>query len=206
MATDAILNSVRHQRVGVLGAVFVDDSAAANPDATRCAIESMAAGEPGEANVILIAGGVVAGFDYHALGPVLARRVKRAWLVGEAAETLRAAWSLFTACSPVATVLEAVSVAVKGAVPGDVVLFSPACSFRGGSPDDKNWGDVFREAVKHWGRTTGRRVPATGPSRGAGSVAGLSMPSQGEPSVENLSRRFLRESAAANALSIHPQA
>jgi UDP-N-acetylmuramoylalanine--D-glutamate ligase len=79
---------------------------------------------------------------------VLSKRVKGAFLFGETREKIRAAWSLFTPCSVVPTLLEAVSEAAKRAVAGDVVLLSPACSSFDQFQNYQHRGDVFRQAVK----------------------------------------------------------
>lgn len=68
------------------GIKFVNDSKATNLDAVAKALQTMPAAQPGETNVLLIAGGRDKGLDYHDLGPLLAQRVKHAILVGEARE------------------------------------------------------------------------------------------------------------------------
>ena len=75
------------------GVKFVNDSKATNLDAVSKALQTMPASQPGEPNVLLIAGGRDKGLDYHDLGPLLAQRVKHAFLLGETREKLRASWS-----------------------------------------------------------------------------------------------------------------
>ena len=72
----------------------------------------------GKPNVWLIAGGRGKGLDYHGAGPLLTERVKGVFLIGEEAENLRAAWGLFTPCTPVGSLLEAVAGAARHAVEG----------------------------------------------------------------------------------------
>src|SRR4026209_1269496 len=98
-----------------------------NVDAVQQSIEALPAGSGGEPNIWLIAGGQDKGLDYHDLGPLLAQRVKGAFLIGESREKLRASWSLFTPCTVVDSLLEAVQSAAENAVAGDAVLLSPAC-------------------------------------------------------------------------------
>lgn len=105
-------------------------------------------GDPREKNIWLLAGGKDKGFEYHNLGPLLSRRVKGAFLFGETAEKIRAAWSLFTPCSVVPTLLEAMAAAAKRARSGDVVLLSPACSSFDQFRNYQHRGEVFRQAVK----------------------------------------------------------
>src|SRR5688500_16951560 len=90
------------------GVQYIDNSKAMNVDAVQQSIEALPVGVGGEANIWLIAGGKDKGLDYHDLGPLLAHRVKGAFLLGETRERLRASWSLFTPCTPVASLLEAV--------------------------------------------------------------------------------------------------
>jgi len=131
------------------GVRFINNSKAMNVDAVAQSIEALPGGRSGEPNIWLIAGGVDKGLDYHDLGPLLARRVKGAFLLGEAREKLRSAWSLFTPCTLVNSLLEAVSRAAENAVAGDVVLLSPACSSLDMFQSYQQRGEAFREAVNH---------------------------------------------------------
>jgi UDP-N-acetylmuramoylalanine--D-glutamate ligase len=131
------------------GVRFINDSKATNVDAVAKALLAMPEKEnPQEPNVWLLAGGKDKGFEYHDLGPLLSRRVKGAFVFGETAEKIRAAWSLFTPCSAVPTLLEAIAAAVKRAERGDVVLLSPACSSFDQFRNYQHRGEVFRQAVK----------------------------------------------------------
>jgi UDP-N-acetylmuramoylalanine--D-glutamate ligase len=131
----------------VNGVQYINDSKATNVDALEKALMAQRGGQSGEPNVWLIAGGKDKGFGYHEVGPLLARRVKRAFLIGETREKIRAAWSLFTPCTLVDSLLEAVCCAARGAVPGDVVLLSPACSSFDQFQNYQHRGEVFRRAV-----------------------------------------------------------
>ncbi|MEW6306224.1 MAG: UDP-N-acetylmuramoyl-L-alanine--D-glutamate ligase [Verrucomicrobiota bacterium] len=135
------------------GVKYVNDSKATNLDALHKALLSMPIAKPGEPNVWLIAGGKDKGFEYHDIGPLLAQRVKHAFLLGETREKLRAAWSLFTPCTLVDSLLEAVTEAASKAVSGDIVLLSPACSSFDMFQNYQHRGDVFRQAVEHLRRT-----------------------------------------------------
>ena len=73
-------------------------------------------------------------------------------LEGEAAEKIRAAWSLFTPCTLSSSLLEAVSEAPRHATSGDVVLLSPACSSWDQFRNHQHRGEVFCQAVKSIGR------------------------------------------------------
>jgi UDP-N-acetylmuramoylalanine--D-glutamate ligase len=130
------------------GVKYVNDSKATNLDAVQKALLAMPPGRAGEPNVILIAGGQDKRLDFHDIGPLLSQRVKRAFLLGETREKIRAAWSLFTPCTPVASLLEAVQMSAAHAVPGDVVLLSPACSSFDMFQNYHHRGEVFRQAVQ----------------------------------------------------------
>ncbi|HSH93450.1 MAG TPA: UDP-N-acetylmuramoyl-L-alanine--D-glutamate ligase, partial [Roseimicrobium sp.] len=138
----------------VNGVKFINDSKSTNLDSLHKGLLAMPSGKPGEPNVLLIAGGKDKGFEYHDIGPLLAQRVKHAFLIGETREKLRAAWSLFTPCTPMDSLLEAVSEAAKNAVSGDIVLLSPACSSFDMFQNYQHRGEVFRQAVNAWEHQT----------------------------------------------------
>lgn len=131
------------------GVKYVNDSKATNVDAVAKAIQSLPAGpNQNEPNIWLLAGGKDKGFPFHDIGPLLSQRVKGAFVFGETREKIRAAWSLFTTCTPVGSLLEAVSEAAKKAVSGDVVLLSPACSSFDQFQNYQHRGEVFRQTVQ----------------------------------------------------------
>ena len=129
------------------GVKFINDSKATNLDALHRALLSIPTGTGGQPNVWLIAGGKDKGFEYHDIGPLLSERVKGSFLIGETREKIRAAWSLFTPCSLMDSLLEAVAEAAREAVPGDYVLLSPACSSFDQFRNYQHRGEVFRQAV-----------------------------------------------------------
>jgi UDP-N-acetylmuramoylalanine--D-glutamate ligase len=132
------------------GVTFINDSKAMNMDAVQKALQAAPAGRGGEPNIFLIAGGKDKGLEFHDLGPLLAQRVKGAFLLGEMREKLRAAWSLFTPCAIVESIAEAVKSAAEAARHGDVVLLSPGCSSFDMFQSYQQRGDQFREAVENW--------------------------------------------------------
>ena len=142
------------------GVQFINDSKAANLDALQKALLAVRPGPGGQSNVWLIAGGRDAGLEFHDAGPVLSKRVKRAFLIGDAGEKIRAAWSLFTPCQVTASLLEAVAEAAKSAVSGDVILFSPACPGFDESRENQHRGEAFCQAVK----SISRGAPAGHPN------------------------------------------
>ena len=157
----------RCEPVGEINGVrFVNDSKATNLDAVQKALLSVPVSKAGEANVLLIAGGRDKGFEFHDIGPLLSQRVKHAFLFGEAREKIRAAWSLFTPCTVVGSLLEAVQKSAADAVPGDVVLLSPACSSFDMFQNYQHRGEVFRQAVEQLNQSARRGVPGGIPSAG----------------------------------------
>ena len=130
------------------GVQYVNDSKATNPHALEMALNAVRPGREGQANVWLIAGGRDKGADYHSVGARVGERVKGAFLFGEGREQLQAAWSLFTPCTAVGSLLEAVAEAARCATEGDVVLLSPACSCFDQFRDYQHRGDTFCSAVK----------------------------------------------------------
>jgi UDP-N-acetylmuramoylalanine--D-glutamate ligase len=141
------------------GVQFINDSKATNVDALRQALRATRVGRRAEPNVWLIAGGKDKGLDFHNVGPLLAARVKRALLVGEASERMRAAWNVFTPCTLAGSLIKAVTEAAKNATSGDVVLLSPACSGWDQFRNHQHRGEVFCQAVKSIGRGVCGRTP-----------------------------------------------
>ncbi len=143
------------------GVRFIDDASSTNPESLEGAL---LAAPPGRGqNVCLIAGGADPGFDFHALGPVVAARVKHAFLLGTNREKIRAAWSLFTPCTLVDSLLEAVQKAAEKSFSGDVILFSPASRCSEMFRNVHHRGDVYRQAIAQWSRSisSGSRDGAT---------------------------------------------
>jgi UDP-N-acetylmuramoylalanine--D-glutamate ligase len=152
------------------GITFINDSKAMNVEATRRALLSLQGGKWSGANVWLIAGGRDKGLAYHDLGPLIAQRVKHAFLIGEAQKKLQAAWGLFTPCTAVQTLLEAVLKAAAEARAGDVVLLSPACSSLDMFHNYQHRGEMFRQAVELGRGTAFSPVSLTGTDDAAGKT------------------------------------
>ncbi len=125
------------------GVQFINDSKATNVDALHKTLLATRPGPRGEPNLWLIAGGKDKDLEFYEVGPLLSERVKRAFLVGEAGERIRAAWSLFTSCTVAGSLLEAVAEAAKNATSGDVVLLAPACSSWDQFQNHQHRGEVF---------------------------------------------------------------
>jgi UDP-N-acetylmuramoylalanine--D-glutamate ligase len=123
------------------GVLFVNDSKATNVGAALRALAAY------EAPLLLIAGGRPKGESFEPLAAAARGKVKRAFLVGEAAPELSGA--LRNVPHEVNGDLEtAVRAAAAAAVPGDVVLLSPACASYDQFADFEQRGDVFRRLVE----------------------------------------------------------
>lgn len=136
------------------GVKLINDSKSTNLSALQRALLSLPEGHGGQPNIWLIAGGRDKGLDFHDVGPLLSQRVKGAFLIGEAREKIRAAWSLFTPCTLVDSLLNAVPLAAESAVTGDIILLSPACSSFDQFRNYQHRGEVFRDAVQGLARPT----------------------------------------------------
>ncbi len=124
------------------GVRWVNDSKGTNVGATAMSLKSV----PGD--VLLIAGGVDKGSDLAPLRTVVEKKVRRMFLIGEAAERFG---RFFDGCAPIiyATRLdEAVRIAHEEAKAGDTVLLSPACSSFDQFRDYAHRGDIFRRMAQ----------------------------------------------------------
>src|SRR5574341_173459 len=120
-----------HERHGVR---FVNDSKGTNVDATIKALESL------EQPTLLIAGGRDKGGDFARLAEPIRRRVKRLILIGEAASRIEEAMGDFDRVRRADT--------LRDAVPGDVVLLSPACASFDMFADYQDRGRQFKALVR----------------------------------------------------------
>lgn len=97
--------------------------------------------------VILLAGGVDKGGDYRVLADTMRQKVRRLVLFGAAREIMAKALGHLTETVIVDNLGSAVSDAFEHARPGDVVLFSPACSSFDMFRDYAERGRVFKRLV-----------------------------------------------------------
>ena len=130
------------------GVTYVNDSKATNVDATLKALTAYSGG------VHLILGGYDKGADYADLAAATEGRVKQALLIGATTPQLRRAFAARAAQGCDATPFvdcgdleAAVYLAAKDAVPGDVVLLSPACASWDQYRDYEQRGEQFLKLV-----------------------------------------------------------
>jgi len=135
----------REEIVGTFeGILFVNDSKGTNTDAATKAL--LAFEEP----LVLIAGGKNKGLDFHEFMKVVRVKVKSLVLLGLAADEMEQA----ARDEGVPTIIRAVSFedgvekAIAEAVPGDVVLLSPACTSWDMFKSYEERGELFKELVR----------------------------------------------------------
>jgi UDP-N-acetylmuramoylalanine--D-glutamate ligase len=128
----------------VAGVTYVNDSIATNVLAARAALAAYA-DEP----VHLILGGRAKGERFEPLAAAIGPTVRRAYLVGEAADELaRVLAEAGVAIERSGDLAIAFSAAAAVAVPGDVVLLSPACASFDQFANFEERGEEFRRLVR----------------------------------------------------------
>jgi len=123
------------------GVRYMNDSKGTNVGAVIKSIESF--NEP----LLLIAGGRDKGSDFSPLRPLIKERVKRLILIGEARDKIAEAAGSMTETSFASSLQEAVSIAHREAVKGDIVLLSPACASFDMFNNFEDRGNKFKEIV-----------------------------------------------------------
>jgi UDP-N-acetylmuramoylalanine--D-glutamate ligase len=124
------------------GVRYVNDSKATNVDSVMYALSSY------EAPIVLIAGGRAKGAEFERLAHLVSERVKAAILIGEAAPTIERAFAGRTEVERAGSLGEAVRAAAALALPGDVVLLSPACASFDMFDDFEDRGRAFKAEVE----------------------------------------------------------
>jgi len=132
----------RCQRVAeIRGVTYIDDSKATNPGAASRALAGF------DAPLIWIVGGRHKGGDLASLAAIASGRVRRALLIGEAAETFERALTGLVACERAEHLAEAVARAAAVAHPGDIVILAPACASFDQFESFEDRGKNFQAAV-----------------------------------------------------------
>ncbi len=133
----------RMEPVGTFNGVeYLNDSKATNVDSVFYALEAMT--KP----TVWIAGGQDKGNDYSELLPLVPGRVKALICLTTAPEKLREAFGPHVpVVREAGSAEEAVRIAADLAVPGDVVLLSPACASFDLFKNYMDRGDRFKAAV-----------------------------------------------------------
>lgn len=123
------------------GIDFYNDSKATNVDAVKRAVECF------DRPLILIMGGLDKGGDFNTLAPLLAKRVKKLFIMGQAAGLIRSALESTVAITTVASMAQAALLAYRAGAPGDVVLLSPGCASFDMYDSYARRGDDFKKSV-----------------------------------------------------------
>ena len=136
----------RLQKVGVYkGVTYIDDSKATNLAAMKAAIE--VSGK----NIHLIAGGLPKESDYTFVKEILAERVRRIYVIGQASRAMYRAWNEICPCVECGSLENAFSTAQNAAGAGDTILLSPGCAsfdqFDGFEERGERFSALFSKAI-----------------------------------------------------------
>ncbi|MHB1652121.1 MAG: UDP-N-acetylmuramoyl-L-alanine--D-glutamate ligase [Desulfitobacteriaceae bacterium] len=135
----------RQEMVGKFNDIlFVNDSKGTNTDAATKAL--LAFDEP----LVLIAGGKNKGLDFHDFMKVVRTKVKSLILLGQAAGEMEevARDEGIEHVLRAQSFAEGVELAIAEAVPGDVVLLSPACTSWDMFKSYEERGELFKDLVR----------------------------------------------------------
>jgi UDP-N-acetylmuramoylalanine--D-glutamate ligase len=123
------------------GVTFINDSKATNVDAALTAINSF------DRPLVLILGGRDKGGDFLALHEAVRARARCVLLIGEARKKIAADLAGSVPLIHVDSLREAVSVGLRQAEPGDLVLLAPACTSFDMFESFEHRGRVFKSEV-----------------------------------------------------------
>jgi len=136
------------------GVIWVNDSIATAPERTVAALRAF--GEPGNAGIVLLAGGRDKKLPWDECAAVIHERARHVILFGEAAGLIHDALLKYTGDAGIAPVTvtrcndlaQAVAAAERIARPGDVVLLAPGGTSFDAYPDFAARGAHFRALVE----------------------------------------------------------
>ncbi|GAB3680026.1 UDP-N-acetylmuramoyl-L-alanine--D-glutamate ligase [Salinisphaera aquimarina] len=124
------------------GVRWVNDSKGTNLGALMASLEGM------DTPVLLLAGGQAKGADFAPLAPLAAARARAVIVFGQDAERIATAVEEQVCVYRVATLRDAVAMAVSLAQRGDTVLLSPGCASLDQFANYAERGDAFVAAVQ----------------------------------------------------------
>lgn len=130
------------------GVSYINDSKGTNPDASLKALEAY--NEP----IVLIAGGYNKGSDFSQLAEKFREKVRVLVVLGQSAKLIADAAQKknFTNILVASDFPEAVNLAYRAALPGDVVLLSPACASWDMFKNFEERGELFKKIVLSFDR------------------------------------------------------
>lgn len=131
------------------GVLWYNDSKATNVDAALKAIEAF------DQPLWIILGGKDKNSDYRPLATALKGKIRRALLIGKAAELIAAQIAPATPTTFCETISGAVDYAYQHAQMGDVVLLAPACASFDQFQSYEHRGRVFKSLVESLSREEG---------------------------------------------------
>jgi len=137
------------------GITYINDSKSTTPSSLAWALDKYP-----DKRVVLIAGGHPKSTNFDTLRDLVARKVKKAVLIGEARELLREAWKGAAPLEEAGAFKDAVQQAQGSAQAGDIVLLSPACASFDMFSNYLERGRLFKEFV----------LEITGPSANRSTV------------------------------------
>ena len=123
----------------------VDDSKATNPHAVNAALDLF--GESGKKNILLLLGWLDKDMDFAELLPHLGS-VRRAYLAGRCRDRILEVLKAHCDCSVCTSFDAAAEQMCRDAVPGDVVLLSPATASMDEFKNYKERGERFKSVVR----------------------------------------------------------
>ncbi len=131
------------------GVDFYNDSKATNVDAALTAIRSF------RRPLLMIMGGLEKGGDFRLLEPEVRRRVRKLFLIGEAAERIEGELGRAVPSRRASSLEEAVTLAFAEAGDGEVVLLAPGCASFDMFDNYEHRGRVFKRIVSSLKSTEG---------------------------------------------------
>ncbi len=133
------------------GVAFYNDSKGTNPAAVVKSLEGF-----GDGRVHLILGGRNKGADPLELAAMAAKKARRLYLIGEAAEEFERALGPLVPSEPCGTLREAVIRAAAEAKSGEAVVLSPACASFDQFKNYADRGEQFVRLVREITATNGK--------------------------------------------------
>ncbi len=128
----------------VSGVVFINDSKATNVAALGAAVASC------EEGVRLLAGGLLKEADLSFVKEILAKKVLKLYVFGNAALSMEAEWGCEIACARFGSMEDAFVEACREAGAGEVVLLSPGCASFDQFESFEERGNRFKALVSRW--------------------------------------------------------
>ena len=129
------------------GVLFINDSKATNPASAAPALAAFPPAADGRPRIHWIAGGLPKGGDLDECAPWFGH-VAAAYTIGDAGQLFSDILSPHMPVTRSEMMCEAIREAIAVAVPGDVVLLSPACASFDQFRDYEARGDGFRQIVE----------------------------------------------------------